>query len=106
MYMLSINLNANCVHIAEGHNMASRLSRSISAESKKLKSLLAEYNSIVSPEDQLSWEDVTNMSSSIWLTPLQEDNLPVPRSVRLAAIDALMKKKKFLFHWKLLTTHH
>ena len=72
--------------------MASRLSRSISAESKKLRSLLAEYNSIVSAEDQLSWEDVTNMSSSIWLTPLQEDNLPVPRSVRLAAVDALMKK--------------
>ena len=74
--------------------MASRLSRSISAESKKLRSLLAEYNSIVSAEDQLSWEDVTNMSLSIWLTPLHEDNLPVPRSVRLAAIDALMKKNR------------
>ena len=74
--------------------MASRLSRSITAESKKLRSLLVEYNSMVSPEDQLSWEDITNMSSPIWLTPLQEDSLVVPRSVRLAAIDALMKEKR------------
>lgn len=65
--------------------MASRLSRSISTESKKLRSLLVEYNSIVSPEDQLSWEDVTNMSSTIWLTPIQEDNLPVPRSVYMTS---------------------
>ena len=34
------------------------------------------------------------MSSPIWLTPPQEDSLPVPRSIRLAAIDALMKEKR------------
>ena len=74
--------------------MASRLSKAITTESKKLNSLLLQYNNIVPIDDQLSWEDVTNLSSSIWLAPQQEDNLPVPRSVRLAAIDALMKKKR------------
>ena len=88
-----------CVHtyrdnnIAEGHNMASRLSKAITTESKKMKSLQLKYNSIIPVEDQLSWEDVTDLSLSIWLASQQEDDLPVPRSVRLTAIDALMKKK-------------
>ena len=74
--------------------MALRLSRAINTESKKLRSLLTEYDTTVSPEEQLSWENVTNLSSSIWLAPHVEDNLAVPRSVRLAAIEALMKKKR------------
>ena len=74
--------------------MASRLSKAITAESKKMRTLLLEYNSIVPIDDQLSWEDVTELSSTIWRAPQQEDVLPVPRSVRLAAIDALMKKKR------------
>ena len=82
--------------------MASRLSRAITTESKRMKSLLLEYNSIVPVEDQLSWEDVTDLSSSIWLAPQQEDDLPVPRSVRLAAIDALMKKKRAIEEQDLL----
>ena len=79
--------------------MASRLSKAITIESKKLNSLLLQYNSIVPIDDQPSWEDVTNLSSSIWLAPQQEDNLPVPRSVRLAAIDALMKKNQQQKAW-------
>ena len=82
--------------------MASCLSKAITTESKKLNSLLLQYNSIVPIDDQLSWEDVTNLSSSIWLVPQQEDNLPVPRSVRLAAIDALMKKKRAIEEQELL----
>ena len=82
--------------------MASRLSRTITTESKRMKSLLLEYNSIVPVEDQLSWEDITDLSSSIWLAPQQEDDLPVPRSVRLAAIDALMKKKRAIEEQDLL----
>ena len=82
--------------------MASRLSRAITTESKKMKSLLLEYNSIVPVEDQLSWEDVTDLSSSIWLAPQEENDLPVPRSVQLAAIDALMKKKRAIEEQDLL----
>ena len=82
--------------------MASRLSRAITTESKKMNSLLLEYNSIVPVEDQLSWEDITDLSSSIWLAPQQEDDLPVPRSVWLAAIDALMKKKRAIEEQELL----
>ena len=82
--------------------MASRLSKAITTKSKKLNSLLLQYNSIVPIDDQLSWEDVTNLSSSIWLAPQPEDNLPVPRSVRLAAIDALMKEKRAIEEQELL----
>ena len=82
--------------------MAYCLSRTITTESKKMKSLLLEYNSIVPVEDQLSWEDITNLSSSIWLAPQQEDDFPVPRSVQLAAIDALMKKKRAIEEQDLL----
>ena len=56
------------VTFIEGHSIASRLSHAIRTESKRMKSLLLEYNSIVPVEDQLSWEDVTDLSSSIWLT--------------------------------------
>ena len=83
--------------------MASRLSKAITAElSKKMKSLLLEYNSIVSLEDRLSWEDVTDLSSLIWRASRQDNGLLVPRSVQLAAIDALMKKKRAIEEQALL----
>ena len=56
--------------------MACRLSKAITAESRKMKSLLLEYNSIVS-EDQLSWDDVTDLSSSIWCVSWQDNGLLV-----------------------------
>lgn len=75
--------------------MASRLSRSITADSKKLRSVLTEYNNVVSLEEQLSWEDVTNLTSSVRLSPLPGDSCPqVPRSIRISAINALVKKQR------------
>ena len=74
--------------------MTSRLSRSITADSKKLRSVLTEYNNVVSPEEQLSWEDVTNLSSPVWLSPFPAGESQVPRSVRLSAINALLKKQR------------
>lgn len=77
----------------EGHYMASRLSRSITTQSRKLRLLLTEYNATVSSVEQLSWDDVTNLTSSLWLTSHENDFL-VPRSVRITAINILMKSKR------------
>ena len=65
--------NLTSVVVTEGHSMATRLCRLITTDTKKLRSLLIEYNSVVTPEQQLSWEDVTNLSSSVWLSPLPDD---------------------------------
>ena len=92
-----------CVCIIEGHNMASRLSRSITTETKKLKDILREFNSVVTPEEQLSWEEVTNLTSSVWLPPLPASD-PVPRSVRISMINALMKKQRAVEEKSLIIT--
>ena len=76
----------------EGHYMASRLSRSITTQSRKLRLLLTEYNATVSSVEQLSWDDVTNLTSSLWLTSHENDFL-VPRSVRITAINIPVKSK-------------
>lgn len=85
----------------EGHYMASRLSRSITTQSRKLRLLLTEYNATVSSVEQLSWEDVTNLTSSLWLTSHENDFL-VPRSVRITAINILMKSKRAVEELQLL----
>lgn len=96
----------NPVVVAEGHSMATRLCRLITTDSKKLRSLLIEYNSVVTPEEQLSWEDVTNLSSSVWLSPLPDDEsyLEVPRSVRINAINALARKNRAIEEIDLIKT--
>ena len=81
--------------------MASRLSRSITTQSKKLRLLLTEYNATVSSVEQLSWDDVTNLNSSLWLTSHENDFL-VPRSVRITAINILMKSKRAVEELELL----
>jgi len=77
-------------NLSDGQYMASRISRGIQQETQKLKTLLHKYNLLVS--DHLSWKDVTDLSSSIW-NPTDDDNITLPpRSIRLAAIDAYVKK--------------
>ena len=72
--------------------MASRLSRSITTQSRKLRLLLTEYNANMSSVEQLSWDNVTNLNSSLWLTSHENDFL-VLRSVSITAINILMKSK-------------
>ena len=59
-----------------------------------MKHLLAEYNSAVIPSEQLTWEEVCHPSAQVWLRPEQPLNLPVPKPVRLAAINALMTQRQ------------
>lgn len=82
--------------------MASRISRGIQWETQKLKRLLHNYNQLVS--EQLSWKDVTDLSSSIW-NPTDGNNISLPpRSIRLAAIDAYVKKLRATEEKELLKT--
>ena len=67
---------------ADGQYLASRLSKSITQESSKLKQLIQKYNSF--PGDKrIEWSDVTDLTSDLWL---QETDTPVPKDVRLNAI--------------------
>ena len=59
-----------------------------------MKHLLAEYNSAVIPLEQLTWEEVCHPSAQVWLRLEQPLNLPVPKPVRLAAINALMTQRR------------
>lgn len=89
-------------NISDGQYMASRISRGIQQETQKLKRLLHEYNQLVS--DHLSWKDVTDLSSSIW-NPTDGNNVTLPpRSIRLAAIDAYVKKLRATEEKELLKT--
>lgn len=74
--------------------MASRLSKAITKETSRLKLLLAEYNSDVTPSEQLTWEDVCHPSAQVWSQLEQPLDLPVPKPVRIAAINALMTKRR------------
>ena len=91
----------NTIFTVEGHYMASRLSRSITTQSRKLRLLLAEYNATVSSVEQLSWDDATDLTSSLWLVFHGNDFL-VPRSVRITAISILMKSKRAVEELQLL----
>jgi len=59
-----------------------------------LKLLLAEYNSDVTPSEQLTWEDVCHSSAQEWSQLEQPLDLPVPNPLRIAAINALMTKRQ------------
>lgn len=74
--------------------MASCLSKAITKETTRLKHLLAEYNSAVIPSEQLTWEEVCHPSAQVWLRLEQPLNLPVPKPVRIAAINALMTQRR------------
>lgn len=74
--------------------MASRLSKAITKETSRLKNLLAEYNSAAIPSKQLTWEEVCHPSAQVWLQLEQPLNLPVPKPVRIAAINALMAQRR------------
>ena len=62
------NCNPNLFYYVHGQYMASHLSKSITKESAKLKRLLAEYNSTVQPHQQLTWEQVCDLSSNVCST--------------------------------------
>jgi len=72
----------------DGQYMASRISKLINKQTEKLKMLLSGYNKVVSVDDCITWEDVTNLASPFWL---KEENLEsvVPKSIRLQAINML-----------------
>lgn len=89
-----------CAHLsclifinADGQYMASRISKAITKETRKLRRLLTEFNSNMVPSEQLEWEDVCSPTASIWFQ-LEQLDLPVPKPVRLSAINALMTRKR------------
>lgn len=88
-YMLCHILLHVC-NLLDGQYMASRISKGIQRETQKLKRLLHNYNQLVSKH--LSWKDVTDLSSTIWNPIDSNDSSLPPRSIRLAAINAYVKK--------------
>ncbi len=84
----------NCSSTTDGQCMASRLSKAITRESTRLKHLLVEYNSNMMPSEQLTWEDVCNPSAHIWFRFKQPLDLPVPKPVGVAAVNAMMTTKR------------
>lgn len=70
----------------DGQYLASRLSKSITNASSKLKTLLTEYNSF--NIHTLKWEDVINLSSHVWYEGVLSDDCEgVPNSIKLKAIE-------------------
>ena len=101
-YILPCQIVLQSCNLSDGQYMASRISRGIQRETQKLKRLLHNYNQLVS--EQLSWKDVTDLSSSIW-NPTDGNNISLPpRSIRLAAIDAYVKKLRAAEEKELLKT--
>lgn len=70
--------------------MASRISRSITKQTAKMKALMNEFNTLVPANENISWEQVTDLSSSFWLGN-DNSELAIPRTVRLQAINSLSK---------------
>ena len=76
--------NIHC--ILDGHNMAARVSKSITAASVQLKKHLNNYNRIPGV-DPLSWQDVMDLSSPLWLfDSFNNVSQAIPKSVKLASI--------------------
>ena len=75
---------------ADGQYMASRIARAIQRETSTLKKLLTSYNQLVSMNQQLSWSQLTDLSSPVW-TRQDQSEIDVPRSVQLSAIKAHQK---------------
>ena len=65
--------------------MASRLSKSITKESLKMKKLMSEYNALSTTGDSvLTWAEATDLSASSELDHSSASG--IPRNVRLSAI--------------------
>jgi len=67
--------------------MASRISKQITKQTGQLKKLMVAYNELAATcnFDAVSWDEVTNLESSFWLSADQQEPL-IPRSLRLQAI--------------------
>lgn len=80
----------------DGQYMATRISRAIQKETQKLSKLLAQYNSFDGRDhDEVTWSQVTDLSSSIWADDgIETENQEVPRNIRLTAINALEKRNR------------
>ena len=79
--------------------MAVRVSKGIQREAQKLSKLLAQYNSLRGPDhEEVTWSQVTDLSSSLWsdnqIEPHSHNDIEVPRHIQLAAINALQKKNR------------
>ena len=67
----------------DGHNMAARVSKSITAASVQLKKHLHDYNNIPGAQ-LLTWKDVTNVSSPLWLFDnFNSTSQHIPKSIKL-----------------------
>ena len=80
--------NSIILHILDGQYLSSRLSRNINNQSSLLKRLLAQYNNLssISPKENLTWAEATDISSARWMKCSYEEGLCVPRDVKLNAI--------------------
>lgn len=74
--------------LLDGQYLASRLSRSISAQSSLLKKLLARYNSLscVMPADHLTWTHATDLSLEQCVRGSLDCDTRVPKKVKFEAI--------------------
>ena len=74
---------------ADGQYLASRLSKSITRESTRLKGLVTSYNGLAMESERLSWHDVTDLSSSLWSRGvLRADHGLIPKSIKLDSVAA------------------
>lgn len=76
-----LNLKAK---FADGQYLASRLSKSITKASSKIKSLLSQLNSL--NIESSTWFDAINLSNVWYEAILESDTTPIPQSVKLQAI--------------------
>jgi len=84
MYMHTVLILTYLVYI-DGQYMASRISRSITKQTASIDERV-QYSS----SGQVSWEQVTDLSSSFWFGN-DNSELAIPRTVRLQAINSLSK---------------
>ena len=61
--------NSIILHILDGQYLSSRLSRNINNQSSLLKRLLVQYNNLssISPKENLTWAEATDISSARWM---------------------------------------
>ena len=72
----------------DGQYLASRLAKSITRESTKLKGLINKYNALALHSEKVSWQDVTNLSSPLWFHGVLQSDSHVPKNIKLDAIAA------------------
>ena len=74
----------------DGQYLASRLSKSITRESTRLKGLVTSYNGLAMESERLSWHDVTDLSFSLWFRGvLWADHGLLPKGIKLDSVAAL-----------------